>query len=190
MFATKATPTKRALPSSHAKAPKKTAAAKARPPFVPPKLVDRPAEVDPIPWPHKARKLAEANGVELPKGRRWLASCEVPIRIESEANKREHWHTVKARSDEQRNKTMAVVGELLTRIELKLPPHMVVVLTRIGPKTLDDDNLARGHKAQRDAIAYLVGIDDGHSRVRYEYQQRKGKPKEYATRVDFYEVGE
>jgi hypothetical protein len=187
---------RKALASSHTKLPKKPKATKTkaekpkRPAFVPAPLQERECTVKPIAWPKKARELAGIHGLELPKPRRWLLSCDLPIRVESEANRREHYMIVKKRVDEQRAVTMAVVGEAITREEMALPPRMAVVLTRIGPKTLDDDNLARGFKHVRDAIAYLLGIDDGLERVRYEYQQRKGKPKEYAARVDFYEVGE
>ena len=62
-------------------------------------------------------------------------------------------------------------------------PPLTITLTRIGPRTLDDDNLAGGFKHVRDGVADWLGIDDGDKRLTWRYEQRKGAPKEYAAEV-------
>ena len=51
---------------------------------------------------------------------------------------------------------------------------MVVKITRLGPRRLDDDNLAACCKYVRDAIAAKVGVDDGDARYTWVYEQRIG----------------
>lgn len=109
----------------------------------------------------------------------------VPVRIESEANRREHWRTVAKRKAWHRLHANAVLlMELGYRAHWwEVAPPMTITLTRIGPRTLDDDNLASGFKAFRDGVADWLGIDDGDKRLTWRYAQRKGKPKEYAAEV-------
>lgn len=38
---------------------------------------------------------------------------------------------------------------------------LVVTITRLGPRTLDSDNLASSGKHVRDAVAVWLGVDDG-----------------------------
>jgi hypothetical protein len=102
-----------------------------------------------------------------------------PIRIESEMNRREHWARRKKRFDAHK---LAIA--CLWPKGAKFRPPVVVTLTRIGPRRLDDDNLASGFKAVRDQIAKMVGIDDGkRESIRFVYEQQRGKPKEYAAHV-------
>ena len=61
------------------------------------------------------------------------------------------------------------------------PQPITVVLTRIGKKTLDDDNLQSGFKATRDGVADWLGIDDGSPLLTWRYAQEKGK--QYAAHV-------
>ena len=103
----------------------------------------------------------------------------VPVRIESEANRRENFWTVAARKKNHR----AQANFWLSYNAQAPEPPCVITLTRIGPRTLDDDNLASGFKAFRDGVADWLGIDDGDKRLTWRYAQRKGKPKEYAAEV-------
>lgn len=108
----------------------------------------------------------------------------VPVRIESEANRREHWRTVAARAKAHRWGAVWGLEAASSRWEMNTPqPPLTITLTRIGPRTLDDDNLASGFKAFRDGVADWLGIDDGDKRLTWRYAQRKGKPKEYAAEV-------
>src|ERR1043165_6882058 len=78
----------------------------------------------------------------------------LPIKIEGEKNLREHWAKKAARVKKQRQ----TVGQALWARELLLKrdrpkPPIVVRLTRMAARKLDDDNLARGFSAVRDEIA-------------------------------------
>lgn len=57
---------------------------------------------------------------------------------------------------------------------------MVIGITRVGPRRLDDDNCAGACKHVRDAIAKELGIDDGSPELRWVYEQAKGR---YGVRV-------
>lgn len=105
---------------------------------------------------------------------------EVPIRIESVANLREHWSQRAKRSRLQR---AAVRCQLLDANEFRCLP-CTVTLTRIAPRALDTDNLASGCKAARDGVADWLGVNDADPRVTWVYAQVAGKPKEYALRVE------
>jgi hypothetical protein len=100
---------------------------------------------------------------------------ELPLRIESVANLREHWRKRAARAKGHKLAALAVPVH---------PLPCVVTLTRIAPRELDDDNLQSGFKALRDGIAARLGVDDRDPRIRFQYRQQKGPPKVYAARVD------
>jgi hypothetical protein len=59
----------------------------------------------------------------------------------------------------------------------KLPPPLLVTLTRYGPKTLDaHDNLRASMKYVVDEIARYFGIDDGDTaNIRFEYAQEPAR---------------
>lgn len=63
-------------------------------------------------------------------------------------------------------------------------PPLVVVLTRIAPRKLDDDNLASAFKYIRDQIAEMVGVDDGSPVYTWVYLQRTG---EYGIDIEMVE---
>lgn len=106
-------------------------------------------------------------------------TIELPIRIESEANLREHWAKKAKRAREQR----LTVHYSLTGARRPVNWPLVVTLTRIAPRALDTDNLARGFKAVRDAVAAWLGIDDGSERIVWRYGQEKGLPRVYCARL-------
>jgi hypothetical protein len=104
------------------------------------------------------------------------------IRTESEANLRESWHVKAKRVRLQRSIARTMFSQ-------KFRPATVgasytVTLTRIAPRPLDTDNLARSFKAVRDGIADALGIDDGSKRLTWNYAQEKGPPKKYAVRIE------
>lgn len=108
-----------------------------------------------------------------------------PVRIESEANRRDHWAARHRRFAKQKR---VVALHLLALGGMARPrPPLVVELTRIGPRSLDTDNLAGGCKAVRDQIAAWLGVDDGDPRVEWRYGQQRGKPREYALLVEMTE---
>jgi hypothetical protein len=102
----------------------------------------------------------------------------LPLHILSEANSRQHWRQAAARKKLHRQTAQA----LLNRHER--PRHdgpITITLTRIAPRTLDDDNLASGFKACRDGVADWLGIDDGDKRLTWRYAQSKRAAKWYAA---------
>ena len=104
----------------------------------------------------------------------------LPLRIVSEANSREHWAPKAKRAREQRGATRLVLKASAT----PPGPPVVVTLTRIAPRRLDGDNLQRACKAVRDGVADWLGIDDGSEEVTWLYRQEKGKPRQYAVKVE------
>lgn len=112
-------------------------------------------------------------------------SFYVPTKLVSEANMREHW-AIKNKRKKSQQRAVELVW-LAQRI--RVAPPVVVHLTRVGVRKLDSDNLAGSCKGVRDQIAKLIGVDDGDERkVRWEYSQRKGLPKEYGLEVRIVEV--
>ena len=58
----------------------------------------------------------------------------------------------------------------------ELPPlPLLVTITRIGPRRLDDDNLTSACKYVRDQIAAAIGTDDGSDQYTWQCEQRIGK---------------
>ena len=103
----------------------------------------------------------------------------LPIRTVSEANQREHWAKKAKRAKGHRS----VVAWALSSRGVKglLGRPLSVTLTRIAPRGLDADNLAGSFKHVQDGVADALGIDDRH--IVWVYEQRKGKPKEYAVEI-------
>lgn len=98
---------------------------------------------------------------------------EIPARTVSEANCRDHWAVSSARKKKHRTDagyaTFAAIGGWD-----KVPEKLTVKLTRVGPRTMDGDNLQSALKACRDGVADALGIDDGSKRITWVYEQRKG----------------
>jgi hypothetical protein len=131
------------------------------------------AAISPLPCPH--------CGQPLPS-RPLLASVTVPVRTVSEANQRDTWFMKAGRAQGQRG---AVALSL--RAKAGKPPlgPLHVVLTRLAPGTLDDDNLASSLKACRDGCADWLGIDDRDPRVSWQVLQERSKT--CGVRVDIYQ---
>lgn len=102
----------------------------------------------------------------------------LPIATVSEANKHEHWRYRQIRAKAQRQQAC-----LLTQALKSLHIPATIKLTRISPRELDSDNLAGSFKHVRDGIADRLGIDDRDDRVKWEYDQRTGRPKERAIQL-------
>lgn len=112
-----------------------------------------------------------------------MITITIPFRTVSESNMREH-HMAKARRVKwQRN----VVG-LAVRPRVKGMAHPLpcsVLMTRVAPRPLDDDNLRGALKATRDQIAAELGVDDRDPRVVWRYAQRRGGKGVYAVEIVF-----
>lgn len=113
-----------------------------------------------------------------------MITFTIPLRTVSGMNAREHWRARMRRVRAEHTTTVYYAG--LALVKVKMP--CVVTLTRVSSGTLDTDNLASALKGVRDAVAKLIGVDDGDvSRVQYRYAQEKGKRGSYSVRVDVHE---
>lgn len=119
---------------------------------------------------------------------------ELPLRLVNDSNTRQHWRPVAKRAREQRLVARAWLRGLLQRREhfgVVLRSGLVrgrttggldVKITRIGPRELDDDNLAISAKHVRDGLADALGLDDGDSRLKWGYAQEKRRT--YGVRIE------
>ena len=118
---------------------------------------------------------------------------ELHLRIVSEANAHTHWRRRQKRAAEQRAMARLAIAprvaawrEMLTcpvRPLACFEPQLVVTLTRIAPRELDDDNNVGAHKHIRDGIADALGVNDRDKRITWRYGQQRGAPLQYAVRV-------
>jgi hypothetical protein len=106
----------------------------------------------------------------------------LPIRTESELNRRDHWAAAAARKKAQRNEVEVEWARLCKGVRFQLPA--VVVLTRIGAQALDSDNLSSSFKAIRDQIAETLGVDDGSEMIRFEYRQIVDRRYGYGVKIE------
>jgi len=105
----------------------------------------------------------------------------LPLEAVSENNARENWGKRHRRRKGQRKITSACLR--LHRWPA-VPLPATIRLVRVAPRALDSDNLAGSLKAVRDAVAQAYGCDDSpQSGLTWEYDQRRGDPKEYAVEV-------
>jgi len=94
----------------------------------------------------------------------------IPVRLVSEANAGGKRRAEIARKTAVKAAVRAALPELAAPLTLPV----VVVMTRVGIRPLDTDNLARALKAVRDEVAAWLGVDDADRRVRWVCRQRAG----------------
>lgn len=116
---------------------------------------------------------------------------KLPIKTVSEANKTgEHWTKKHKRHKSQKNTIRLFLSSHLS--EKCLPCQ--INLTRIAPRSLDDDNLSSAMKNVRDYICDLLipgkrmGRADSDKRIEIKYEQMRGVPKEYAIEVEILSI--
>ena len=106
----------------------------------------------------------------------------IPMRLPSRSNlERSHWTRHKLVTEQR-----ALVSLFLNRSVggSTLTGELSVLLVRVSPRPLDDDNLRGACKAPRDEIAEWLGLpDDRDPRVSWLYDQRRGAPGEHALEV-------
>jgi hypothetical protein len=99
----------------------------------------------------------------------------LPIRTVSAMNTREHHMVRYRRVKAERDAVALALRPKVGKGFAKKHPRLVVTLTRIGIRQpLDGDNLQASFKAVRDAVAEVIGIDDGSDRIEWRYAQRRG----------------
>lgn len=131
-----------------------------------------------------------------------MISLILPIRTVSESNARGHWATRARRAKPQRRAAGLAVRAVCplewvqrrprpkTASERNLVPaigeaechNVSVLLVRVAPRLLDDDNLRGALKAVRDGVADALGTDDRDPRIQWAYTQRQRR-KTYAVEI-------
>jgi hypothetical protein len=120
------------------------------------------------------------------------ACVRLAIKLESTANLRECWQKGLGRKAKFRKAgyvaTLAAIREDDGTVRpCWMTGRVTVTLTRIGVRSLDDDNLAHAFKAFRDGVADALGCKDNDPRLTWRYGQLKGAMKEYGIQVEFVE---
>lgn len=105
----------------------------------------------------------------------------LPIKITSPANgSHGHWA-----ADAKRRKDQRTITKWGLMGQPKPPLPVVVTLTRIGVRDLDDDNLAAGFKSVRDEVAAWLGCGDSkRDPITWVYEQQRGEPRQYAITIN------
>lgn len=105
---------------------------------------------------------------------------EVPVKLISAANAREHHMARATRVKKEREAVYRVVPWL------DLPAAYDVRLTRLGGKRLDDDNLHAALKGARDAVATRLRVDDASTVIRWSVAQepQDGAPTRVRIEVE------
>ncbi len=114
------------------------------------------------------------------------------VELVSEANKggkRKDKIARKTRVKECVTATLWRTGRMYGPELLRKHAPLRVVITRMAPRSLDDDNAARAAKSVRDAVAAWLGVDDGNRKlVVWEVEQEKQKLP--MVKIAFYRRGE
>jgi hypothetical protein len=123
-----------------------------------------------------------------------MIQFEIPMTsglLKSEGNIAQHWTKKSKRHKQQQFLTKLYFAQYHHLVKLPVSIRMV----RISPRTLDFDNLVYSLKWVRDALADSLisglapGRADGDDRIKWNYGQEKGKPKEYALRIEIISNG-
>lgn len=106
----------------------------------------------------------------------------IPLRTVSALNAREHWRARHRRVKLERQAVALSVRDLPA---LAADQVARVTLTRIAPRLLDGhDNLAGALKAVADELTARLGCaHDRDRRLAWVYDQRRGRPREYAVQA-------
>jgi hypothetical protein len=128
-----------------------------------------------------------------------IIDFELPIETKSEANISEHWSKRRKRYKIQELQIFSAFNNHFNRgyfcsspkEQIKLPCE--VVMTRISPRTLDEeDNLRMAFKHIKDCIADFIrpgfapGRADDTEEIAWIYRQTKGNPRQKGIRIEIY----
>lgn len=109
---------------------------------------------------------------------------EHATKLDGSLNARLHWRTRAAHVKAQRATVRFMLWSHRDTIATLAKP-LRVTLIRVGPRLLDDDNLAGVFKAVRDEVAHVAGVDDGDTAaVRWFYEQRIATISKGLSRID------
>jgi len=114
----------------------------------------------------------------------------IPVVTMSEMNVFGHWSVRYKRFKEQKARILAKWQE--EKIKISTPCHVLMI--RVSPRAMDDDNLRGALKACRDIIADIIipnksaGHADSSPLIVWEYHQERRQPKTYGLHVKIYEM--
>jgi hypothetical protein len=117
-----------------------------------------------------------------------MITIAIPIRLDSNANMREH-HMAKARRMKTQRHTVAMF--------CRMPLHGLlergrarITIVRVAPRCLDIDNAWSSAKAVIDGVADALGLkNDRDRRIDWAVRQEKGAPKQYGLRIECETLG-
>ena len=138
------------------------------------------------PWPSKEEIAIFPNPPS--QGAVFLAGFDLLSPIKSEANSTDHWTVKRKRQNAQKIEVIAAMSHLPTATIAK--HQLLICITRIGGRRMDDDNYQNAVKAIRDAIADQLrpglapGQADSTDQFVWSYHQQKGSPKR--IRIEFW----
>jgi len=115
-----------------------------------------------------------------------MLEFELPVKTISEANRRYNWGKGRFyhlhRHRKQREAARLAMNVHRDRVPADRP--LRITLVRVGPRRLDDDNLAGAMKHVRDGIADSLEIDDGdETQAVWSVAQEQGVQGEYSVLV-------
>lgn len=138
-----------------------------------------------VTWQLPIKTASEANRISKTVVKKYKLRDGTELKIKK--RKAESWREANRRHQEQKEKVRAKFLEETPLIAIPCS----IVLTRIAPRSLDDDdNLPTSLKYVRDQVAaeitgdYRPGRADGDKRIKWQYKQEKGAPREYAVRIE------
>lgn len=124
----------------------------------------------------RARQRGELVEAHAQRNGRRVDLVAKGLRLDLTPNARLHPQQVARR----RRREHQVVTTALRGIVPPAGPWRVVIV-RVGPRVLDDDNRTASAKGVRDAVATWLGVDDGSGAVRWEVRGEVARG--YAVRI-------
>lgn len=115
-------------------------------------------------------------------------TTRIPLHTVSESNQREHWARRAKRVRLQRSTIFYELGAPWAQRTLRESRPLVVILTRIAPRSLDPGNLESSLKSVQDGVADWLAGNYGKGQDRqpglvWRYRQRRGAPRAYAVEI-------
>ena len=145
---------------------------------LPPDVLAKVLAHEPKAKKHRKQKPAEMVLPELTRTHDFRVIINVAIETKNELNQRA-WKAKNRRAGEAWRRVREAVGWRIARLgplaeEYDSGASLRVKFTRLGGRKLDKSGLAAACKGVEDAVAYLLGADDGDRRWLPEWEQEVG----------------
>ncbi len=100
---------------------------------------------------------------------------QLPIEVRSESNLREHWTKKNARKKQQQDMLWLINRADLKRwVKVYKMQPILITFRKIGGRRLDRSNLPVSFKGIEDALASMMGCNDGHDHWQAAWEQQPG----------------